>query len=100
MITVFSYKPLMLQLMLRGIKKADLQKELSLSPTTIAKIKKNKYLSMEILDRICTYLDCEINEVIQHIKPSVNKRPKVSLMKPVKVMLLDKIRMNSQENNP
>lgn len=81
---MFSYKPLITQLMLRGIKRADLQKELSLSPTTIAKIRKNEHLSMKILDRICTYLDCEIHEVICHIKPHIQERPRVSLAKPSK----------------
>ncbi|SHJ93251.1 helix-turn-helix domain-containing protein [Desulforamulus aeronauticus] len=92
-----SYKPLMLQLMLRGIKKAELQKALSLSPTTIAKIKKNEYLSMQILDRICTYLDCEIHEVVQHIKSTTNVRPKVSLIKPPKMMMPERFRVKNQE---
>lgn len=78
---MFSYKPLIIQLALLGIKHSDLQRELSLSPTTIAKIRKNKYLSMQILDRICTYLDCNIQDIVQHVKLEAKERPKVCLTK-------------------
>lgn len=89
---LFSYKPLLLQLTLRGIKKTKLQKDLGLSPTTIAKIEKHQILSMQILDKICDYLDCEIQDVIKHIKQDEKSRLKVSLIKPSHRIILEKYR--------
>ena len=52
----------------KDITKTQLCQMLGCSKTTIAKISKNEYVSMEILDKICTLLDCRIEDVIEHIK--------------------------------
>ncbi|MTI81299.1 MAG: helix-turn-helix transcriptional regulator [Firmicutes bacterium] len=66
---MFSYGPLRYILAKKKIKRKALQDALHLSPTTIAKINRNEFLSMEVLDKICTYLDCNIEDVVVHIKP-------------------------------
>ena len=52
----------------KEVNKTQLGQMLNSSKATIAKISKNEYVSMEILDKICTLLDCKIEDVIEHHK--------------------------------
>ncbi|WP_038112152.1 helix-turn-helix domain-containing protein [Tuberibacillus calidus] len=63
-----SYKPLEITLIKKDKTKSDLRNELGLSPTTIAKIGKNEFISMQIISKICEYLGCNIDEVIEFIE--------------------------------
>lgn len=65
---MFSYKPLLKLLIDKDLKLVDLRRKLNISSATIAKINKNDYISMETLDKICDFLDCEVGDVIQHVK--------------------------------
>ncbi len=47
--------------------KVQLRDALGLSPSTLAKLSKNEYVAMEVLDRICTYLGCRIEDVVEHV---------------------------------
>jgi putative transcriptional regulator len=50
------------------LSKTDLQKLINVSSATIAKISKDEFISMKVIDDICEKLDCEIEDVIVHIK--------------------------------
>lgn len=63
-----SYKNLFNVLNKKGIKKIELQKNLNLSPTTVAKLSKNENISLDILDKICSYLQCNIEDIISFEK--------------------------------
>jgi putative transcriptional regulator len=63
----FTYDPLWKILIDKKMTKEDLRKELETSASTIAKMGKGKYVSLEVIDRICTKLDCSIEDVIKHI---------------------------------
>lgn len=63
-----SYKKLFNTLNRKGIKKIDLQKNLNLSPTTVAKLSKNENISLDILEKICSYLQCNIEDIISFEK--------------------------------
>lgn len=65
---MFSYKPLLIQLVKKEMTKTQLREAVSMSMNTLAKISKNEYVSMEVLDKICKTLDCGIEDVIEHIK--------------------------------
>ncbi len=65
---MFSYKPLLKTMVEKEVNKTQLGQMLNSSKATIAKISKNEYVSMEILDKICTLLDCKIEDVIEHHK--------------------------------
>lgn len=65
---MFSYKPLLKTMVEKEINKTQLAQMLGSSKATIAKISKNEYVSMEILDKICALLDCKIEDVIEHHK--------------------------------
>ncbi|EKN68092.1 helix-turn-helix transcriptional regulator [Schinkia azotoformans] len=64
---MISYAPLMATLHKKGMSKSDLQKAVKTSSATIAKISKDQYISMKILDDICRILNCRIEEVIEYI---------------------------------
>ena len=46
--------------------KSQLGQMLGCSKSTLAKISKDEYVSLEILDKICTLLNCKIEDVIRH----------------------------------
>lgn len=63
-----SYKNLFNILNKKGIKKTDLQKNLKLSSTTIAKLSKNENISLDILEKICSYLQCNVEDIMSFEK--------------------------------
>lgn len=63
---MFSYKPLLIQLVQKDMNKTELRLKTGISSATLAKISKNEYISMEALDKICNVLECKIEDVIEH----------------------------------
>jgi len=59
-----SYYPLECELKKQRMTKTELQKLTLLSTTTIAKISKNKDISMKALRIIAEVLDCDIDKII------------------------------------
>lgn len=58
----------MLDLMNRqGIGKEELREKISISPATMAKISKNQYVSLEVIDKICDVLSCQPGDIMEHI---------------------------------
>ena len=52
----------------KNLQKKDLTEELNISSTTIAKMGKGEQVSMNVLERICTYLDCNIGDIMRFEK--------------------------------
>ena len=50
----------------RNMKLTDLRKVLS--SATIAKLRKGEYISGEALDKLCEYLECQPEDIIEHYK--------------------------------
>ena len=65
---MFSYKPLLKLLIDKNMTKTQLREQLGISMATLAKISKNEYISMKVLDDICSLLNCKIEDVIEHQK--------------------------------
>lgn len=65
---MFSYNPLWKTLIDKKINKTELQKMIKCSSSTITNMGKNENVSMDILDRICTKLNCNIQDIIKHEK--------------------------------
>ena len=63
---MFNYKPLLKLLIDKGMTKTQLREQLGISMSTLAKISKNEYISMKVLDNICSLLNCKIEDVIDH----------------------------------
>lgn len=64
----FNYNQLWKLLIDRGMTKTKLAKEVGISSSTITKMGKGEYVAMEVLNRICNYLDCELSEIVTHVK--------------------------------
>ncbi len=58
----------------RNINKTTLREISGISTGTLAKLGKNEYVSTEVLDKICTALDCEIGDVLEFSKKENNNK--------------------------
>ena len=65
---MFSYSPLWQLLAKHRLKKYTFARNSSISRTTLDKICADKYVDMKTLDKICNYFNCEIEDIVQHIK--------------------------------
>jgi DNA-binding Xre family transcriptional regulator len=63
-----SYNGLWKQLIDHKMQKKDLADYLGLSSATIAKMGKGEPVSLEVLERICIYLDCDIGDIMSFEK--------------------------------
>lgn len=52
----------------RNIKYIDLQKELNLSPTIIAKFQKNRSVTTDTIDKICTHLHVQPGDIMEWVE--------------------------------
>ncbi len=62
----FSYKPLWKLLIDKDMSKKDLMDATNISKSTIDKMGRSEIVSLEIVDRICNYFNCHIEDVIEH----------------------------------
>ena len=62
-----SYKKLWKLLIDKDITKKDLSSMAGISPATITKMGKNGHVTTEVLLKICTALDCGINDIVEVI---------------------------------
>ena len=59
-----------LLLLEKNMSKTQLREAIGFSTATLAKLSKGEYVSLEILDKICTYMQCNIADVIEYVKES------------------------------
>ena len=62
-----SYKPLWKLLIARGIKKKDMCAKAGISPPSCTKMGKSGHVTTEVLLKVCTALNCRIEEVIEFL---------------------------------
>jgi len=62
------YKKLWILLIEKKISKPQLRRMAKLSPSTMTKLNKNEYVSMEILTRICKEIECDIGDIVEVVK--------------------------------
>ena len=70
----FSYKPLWKLLIDRDMTKKQLMHATGISKSTMDKMARGEQVSMEIIDRICNYFDCELSCIIEHITVEKNSK--------------------------
>ena len=63
-----SYNNLFNQLIDKGMKKTELAAAAGLTPATLARLSKGQIVSMETIIKICEYLDCRIEDVMELYK--------------------------------
>ena len=66
-----SYNGLWKMLIDRNMYKKDLAAELNISSATMAKMGKGESVSMDVLERVCSYLDCNIGDIMSFEKEDV-----------------------------
>jgi len=59
-----SYNGLWKMLIDKNLQKKDLIEELNISSATIAKMGKGESVSVDVLERICERLDCNIGDIM------------------------------------
>ena len=51
-----------------GIGKTELQKQLGISPSTMANFSKNKYVAFAVIDKICDALKCQPGDIMEWVE--------------------------------
>lgn len=59
-----SYNPLWKKLIDLKMTKTEMAEKAKISRSTLAKMRKNDYVALEVLERICQTLDCPIYDVV------------------------------------
>ena len=64
---IISYKKLWKLLIDRDMKKKDLQKLAGISSASITKLGKNENVNTDILQKICSALECDISDIMEMV---------------------------------
>ena len=67
-----SYKKLWIKLAEKEISPVLLRKDLNIATGTMTKLRKNEEVALSVLLRICEYLDCNIGDICDAIRPMCN----------------------------
>ena len=65
---MLSYEPLWKTLITKKLRKTDLVANKIISTSTLAKLGKNEPVNSNIYDKLCVFLNCEIEDIVKHIK--------------------------------
>lgn len=63
-----NYDNLWKMLIDKKAKKTDLITEAKISSSALAKLGRNEYVSLVVVDKLCSYLNCNIEDVVTIIK--------------------------------
>lgn len=63
-----SYKKLWKFIIDKDLKKSDVRKSANVSASTFSKMSKNEYVALEVIERICNVLECDIGDVVEIVK--------------------------------
>ena len=66
-----SYKKLWKLLIDKDMKKKDLQRIAGISSASVTKLGKNENVNTEILQKICTALNCDISDIMEMIPDDI-----------------------------
>lgn len=64
----FDYNKLWRLLEDNKMQREDLRIEVGMSSATLAKLGKNKIVSMDVLGRICQVLNCDIGDIVSYVE--------------------------------
>jgi putative transcriptional regulator len=62
-----SYKKLWKLLIDKDIKKTQMREKVGISTSTLSKLTREEYVSLDVLVRICSYLKCQISDICEVI---------------------------------
>ena len=66
---MISYRKLWIRLAEREMKKMELMEKTEFSRPTLAKLSKNEYVALKVLEDICLTLECDIGDIMEVIPP-------------------------------
>ena len=52
----------------RNMSKAELRKTAVIAPNTMTKLRRDEFVAMPILDRICATLNVDYGDIVEHVK--------------------------------
>lgn len=67
-----SYNRMWKLLIDRRMSQADLRKASGLAPNTMTKLRRDEPVSLLVLDRICSILNCDYGDIIEHVGKNTN----------------------------
>lgn len=62
----FNYKPLWKLLIDKDMTKKELMQATGISKSTMDKMGRGERVSMDIIDHLCNYFNCRIEDIIEH----------------------------------
>jgi DNA-binding Xre family transcriptional regulator len=62
-----SYKRLWKLLIDKNIKKTKMREKVGISTSTLSKLTRDEYVSLDVLVRVCSYLKCQISDICEVI---------------------------------
>ena len=62
-----SYKKLWKMLIEKEMKKTQFREAVGIGPTTLAKLGKNGYVSLDVLESICEVFNCRIEDIMEFV---------------------------------
>ena len=65
---MFKFDRLFLTMEKNGVSSYKLREECGIDSKTVRRLKANQNIEMKTLDRICSFLDCKIEDVVEFIK--------------------------------
>ncbi len=65
-----SYKPLWRLLLEKDLSKTQFREALGIGTAQLAKMGKNEYVALEVIEKICAHFDVQPNNVIEYVKDS------------------------------
>lgn len=71
---MISYKPLRKLLIDKEMSAGELKNILKISSATMAKLNSDKIVSLSVIDKICKYLNCNIEDVMQYENKKKEKK--------------------------
>lgn len=57
----------------KGINKEELRKRTNISSSTMAKLSKNEYVSLKVIESICKELNCQPGDIMEYISEEDKK---------------------------
>ncbi|MDD4730111.1 MAG: helix-turn-helix transcriptional regulator [Dysgonamonadaceae bacterium] len=62
----FSYNKLWKILIDKNMNKTALRDAIQITPSTLARLSKNQNVTMDVLGKICKYLECDIGDILEY----------------------------------
>ncbi len=69
----FTYKPLWKLLIDKEMTKKALMQEVGISKSTMDKMGRSEEVSLSIINKICRYFDCKVEDVIAYVNKEASK---------------------------